>query len=327
MSTLTPPSSRRGSRSRSDARTAQRATRTGRTGGGSARAWDHSRQMDGGLSERSAVAMQTRTDSYDGSFNDGATSGRLTSDVRPLSTGRTGWGSRSIGADSRTDGRSQRRAGGIARTQRSQRSAARARMGSRQVISVRGRLTEDSTARRNGSTLNFVIIVLLLAAVGVGLTMYFSGMSTEQSFRISEARAEQKALTAELETLNRDALRESSDAAVAKKAAALGMVVPDQPGIITVDSDGSVTEKRAADAAKVHNVKDITVSDAAVASSSAAASASAAPSAAASATPSVAPSAAASAAPSTAASGQASAAPTTASVPTPEQVANADTPR
>lgn len=130
------------------------------------------------------------------------------------------------------------------------------RMGSQQVVSVRGRRVTSEQGKVKKSTIRFLATVLAIAGLGVGFTMYFSGITTEQSFEISKAKEQKQQLSNEIETLQRDLTRESSDASVAQKAASLGMVVPDQPGILRGDGAGNATELLAPDASKTHEVKD-----------------------------------------------------------------------
>lgn len=130
------------------------------------------------------------------------------------------------------------------------------RMGSQQVVSVRGRRVTSEQGKVKKSTIRFLAVVLMIAGLGVGFTMYFSGVTTEQSFAISKAKEQKQQLSNEIETLQRDLTRESSDASVAQKAAKLGMVVPDQPGILRGDGAGNATELLPADPSKTHEVKD-----------------------------------------------------------------------
>lgn len=137
------------------------------------------------------------------------------------------------------------------------RTSAAKRMGSRQVISVRGRRVVSEERRVKRTTIQFIVICILFIGLGVGVTMYLSGVTTQQSFAIQKAKDQKTTLDNELEGLHRDVKNASSNSEVAKKASEDGMVVPDQPGIMTVNPDGSVVENRAADPSKTHEIHDI----------------------------------------------------------------------
>ncbi|WP_296104530.1 hypothetical protein [uncultured Corynebacterium sp.] len=140
---------------------------------------------------------------------------------------------------------------------RKKRTSTAKRMGSRQVISVRGRRVVSEERRVKRTTIQFIVVCILLIGVGVGVTMYLSGVTTQQSFAIQKAKDKKTTLDNELEGLHRDVKNASSNSEVAKKASEDGMVVPDQPGIMTVNPDGSVVENRAADPSKTHEIHDI----------------------------------------------------------------------
>lgn len=137
------------------------------------------------------------------------------------------------------------------------RTSAAKRMGSRQVISVRGRRVVSEERRVERTTIQFIVLCILFIGVGVGVTMYLSGVTTQQSFAIQKAKDKKTTLDNELEGLHRDVKNASSNSEIAKKASEDGMVVPDQPGIMTVNPDGSVVENRAADPSKTHEIHDI----------------------------------------------------------------------
>ena len=127
--------------------------------------------------------------------------------------------------------------------------------GSRQVVSVRGRRIVAPKADPVRVRFAAALVVTLLA--GVMLTMYLSGVTTQQTFRLHELSRTDSRLGNQLETLNRDRQSATSSAEIARRAAELGMVVPDQPGVLSVGPDGTVDEVRAADPAAVRPIIDV----------------------------------------------------------------------
>lgn len=135
-------------------------------------------------------------------------------------------------------------------------SPGRGRLGSRQVVSVRGRRVGVPTAaKRRFSTVSAVAIPLLVA--GIVLAMVLSGASTNQSFTIQQLQTRERALSNEVESLNRDLEDARSSAEIAQRASAAGMVVPGEPGILAVDEAGAVTEQRPADPEASTRVVDV----------------------------------------------------------------------
>ncbi|WP_018297087.1 hypothetical protein [Corynebacterium lubricantis] len=123
----------------------------------------------------------------------------------------------------------------------------RGRLGSNQVVSVRGRRVEAPTTEVKRRFTSVSIIGLPLLAIGVALAMIFSGLSTQQTFTIQQLQATETSLSNEVETLNRDLENLQSSAEIARRASDAGMVVPVSPGIVEVGNDGAVTESRPAD--------------------------------------------------------------------------------
>ncbi|WP_257161350.1 hypothetical protein [Corynebacterium cystitidis] len=123
------------------------------------------------------------------------------------------------------------------------------RLGSKQVVSIRGRrITEQPTdASRRFSAVSLVVLPLLV--LGVVVAMMFSAFSTQQTFAIQELQATETQLTNEIETLNRDLENLQSSAEVARRASEAGMVVPVTPGIVDIENDGALSERRPADPA------------------------------------------------------------------------------
>ena len=155
---------------------------------------------------------------------------------------RTGTGATREGVD---------RAGRAGRVHRS----ALRRPGSLQVTAVRGRRVATA-GRGNRMLLKTFALICVVVAVGVAVTMYLSGKTTEQSFQRAEAEGTSDTLSDQIETLNRDVKEAGSTQHLAAEAARLGMVVPGQTGVL--DADGNrVDEKRAPDADKNRDVTDV----------------------------------------------------------------------
>ncbi|GAB3940569.1 hypothetical protein [Corynebacterium tapiri] len=121
------------------------------------------------------------------------------------------------------------------------------RLGSRQVVSVRGRRVREVKAV--GPLFKVATVSLSFLVGGIVLAMWLSGLSTQQTFAISQLTAQESQLSNQLETLNRDLQNESSSAEIARRAQEMGMAIPDKPGVLNVAENGDVSESRPADAA------------------------------------------------------------------------------
>lgn len=132
----------------------------------------------------------------------------------------------------------------------------RSRLGSKQVVSVRGRRVAATTeAKRKFSALTFVALPLLI--LGIFGAMLLSALSTQQTFTIEQLKAEDRLLSNQLESLNRTVEEARSVSDLALRADSAGMVVPGQPGMIAVDADGKANEVGEADAEKKYRVIDV----------------------------------------------------------------------
>ena len=118
------------------------------------------------------------------------------------------------------------------------------RLGSRQVVTERGRRVAPIKKVTLFSRLSAVAISLLVG--GVILAVWLSGVSTSQTFRIQQLTYQESQLDNQLETLNRDLEQVRSSADVARRGADANMGIPTQPGIVEVTDDGSVEERRPA---------------------------------------------------------------------------------
>lgn len=121
-------------------------------------------------------------------------------------------------------------------------SRSRGRLGSNQVVSVRGRRVATAKARTKFSSLSQIALPLLFA--GIAAAMILSGIATAQTFAIQKLQATEQQLANEVESLNRDLEDRQSAASLAQRADAMGMVVPGEPGVVAVDETGHAEEQR-----------------------------------------------------------------------------------
>lgn len=122
----------------------------------------------------------------------------------------------------------------------------RGRLGSRQVVSQRGRRLTEIKKVTLFSRLSGIAIAMLIT--GVVLAMWLSSVSTSQTFQIQRLTATESQLSNQIETLNRDLENVRSSADVARRAAESNMGVPVAPGIVEVKENGDITERRPAEA-------------------------------------------------------------------------------
>lgn len=114
--------------------------------------------------------------------------------------------------------------------------------GSQQVFSERGK--RIVRPKVDPTKVRFTVFLTVLLAVGLLGAMWLSGKATEQAFKIQTLTNDEILLKDQVETLNRDLQNVSATAEIARRAQELGMVVPDQPGILAKDAAGAVVEQR-----------------------------------------------------------------------------------
>lgn len=119
------------------------------------------------------------------------------------------------------------------------------RVGSRQVLTVRGRRVSTTVTDR--SKFRFAGLAILVFVVGIAIAMFLSGLSTAQSLELHEARQAESVLADEVTVLERDAEYLKSTSEIARRASELGMVNVGQPAVLVVAEDGSVHEVRPGD--------------------------------------------------------------------------------
>lgn len=130
------------------------------------------------------------------------------------------------------------------------------RLGSQQVVSVRGR--RIATPAKQKTALGKVGgVAVTLLVIGVAVAMILSGLSTAQTFTVQQLQSQERALENEVESLSRDLEDLRSSAELAQRAAEANMVVAKQPGIVEVNADGRVEERREFNPESVAPVMDV----------------------------------------------------------------------
>ena len=119
------------------------------------------------------------------------------------------------------------------------------RLGSKQVVSRRGRQLHQPLPK-NSQFARLSVLAILLLGAGVVVAMWLSGVSAAQTFKMQQLTVQESDLSNQLETLNRDLENVRSSADVARRAEEQNLGVPTQPGIVEVDANGEVHNKREA---------------------------------------------------------------------------------
>lgn len=129
------------------------------------------------------------------------------------------------------------------------------KLGSQQVVSVRGRRVV--TQKANPHRVNLALGVIFCLFITIAAAMVLSGKTTEQAFQLQKLTAQEQQLNNQLETLNRDVEQAKAAAEVARVAADKKLVVAQQPGILAVEKDGAITEQRPSDPEAVRPIIDV----------------------------------------------------------------------
>ncbi|MDK8822318.1 hypothetical protein QP980_00340 [Corynebacterium coyleae] len=134
-------------------------------------------------------------------------------------------------------------------------SRGRGRLGSQQVVSVRGRRVGTVAAPSRFSAVSALAVPLLV--IGIAIAMLLSGVATTQTFTIQQLQSKERELANEVESLNRDLEDRRSAAEIAQRAAGAGMVVAGEPGLVEVMEDGRAEERRPFNPEKVAKIVDV----------------------------------------------------------------------
>ena len=119
------------------------------------------------------------------------------------------------------------------------------RLGSQQVVSVRGRRVSE--LKKTSLLAKLIGVSIVLAIAGVAVAMWLAGLATQQTFQTQLLQSQDRQLSNQLETLNRDLENVRSSAEIARRAGELGLVMPVQPGILAVQENGDIVEERPAE--------------------------------------------------------------------------------
>ena len=129
------------------------------------------------------------------------------------------------------------------------------RVGSKQITSYRGRRIVQQ--RTDANTVRFIVLLSAVMAVSIAISVWLSGVSTQQSFTLKELNRQDAQISRELETMHRNLEEVRSAAEVTRHAAESGQVVAIEPGILGVEADGTVVEQRPANPAESRPLSDI----------------------------------------------------------------------
>ncbi|GAA1382507.1 hypothetical protein GCM10009613_10450 [Pseudonocardia kongjuensis] len=97
-----------------------------------------------------------------------------------------------------------------------------------------------AVARENTGRAKFVLVVMVLLAVGLIATLWLSTAAAADSYRLQEARQQTAALTERSEALRKEVTVLQSPGSLAERAAAQGMVPVSDPARLVVGPDGQV---------------------------------------------------------------------------------------
>ncbi|WP_145982637.1 MULTISPECIES: septum formation initiator [unclassified Pseudonocardia] len=97
-----------------------------------------------------------------------------------------------------------------------------------------------SAARENTGRAKFVLVVMVLLAVGLIATLWLSTAAAADSYALQEARQRTGGLTEQSEALRKEVSVLESPASLAQRAAAQGMVPVSDPARLVVAPDGRV---------------------------------------------------------------------------------------
>ncbi len=114
------------------------------------------------------------------------------------------------------------------------------RLGSQQQVSERGRRL---SVQKKGEFSKFSFFVISLLSLSVVVAVMLSGMVTQKTFDIKDLAQREATLTNEVETLHRDVQQLQSTADIVERAGDMGLVVPAQPGVLSVSPDGTTQQQ------------------------------------------------------------------------------------
>lgn len=104
----------------------------------------------------------------------------------------------------------------------------------------RARAASRQRAQVHAGRAKFVLVVMTLLVAGLVATLWLSTAAAADSYRLQEARTRANSLTEQSESLRKQVTAMDSPAALADRAAALGLVPVQDPARIVVAPDGRV---------------------------------------------------------------------------------------
>lgn len=117
------------------------------------------------------------------------------------------------------------------------------RLGSRQVVSVRGRRIQ--ARQPDQRTWRLVTLAFVVLIAGVGLAMYLSGLAAQQTFQLKDLQTQEANLDNRIESLSRDVEDAESTGGLIDVARQDRLEVPEQAGILMATDDGVVEDRPA----------------------------------------------------------------------------------
>lgn len=131
------------------------------------------------------------------------------------------------------------------------------RLGSQQVVSIRGRRVESPKA--DPTLVRRIVVVTLMIVVGLTVAMILNGRTTEQSFTIRDLGIDRATAENQIETLHRNITASKSTGEASEYAARKHMVIPSAPGLLEVHPDGVTDERIAARPGETRPIIDVNV--------------------------------------------------------------------
>lgn len=93
---------------------------------------------------------------------------------------------------------------------------------------------------RGAGRASFVVLIIVVLAVGVASTLWLSTQAIADSYRLEAAKAEADRLAERAAELQREVTEKESAASLAERAKAMGMVPAGDPARLIVQPDGTV---------------------------------------------------------------------------------------
>ncbi|TDV46318.1 septum formation initiator [Actinophytocola oryzae] len=115
-----------------------------------------------------------------------------------------------------------------------------ARRATREGRRVEHPAVDDDHLDQGAGRASFVVLIIVVLAVGVAATLWLSTQAIEDSYRLEQAKQEADRLSERAAELQREVTRNESAASLAELAKAMGMVPAGDPARLIVQPDGTV---------------------------------------------------------------------------------------